>query len=96
MRSRSARPRVPGAPREHEMFVAQDDEFAHPGGWVVGVDGVGAGHVEDGLMGARDRPAQSLILAIVAGPNFSTVPNPVPPLLSVPSSPSRSVSDMCR
>ena len=27
--------------------VAQDDEFAHPFGWVVGVDGVGAAYVKD-------------------------------------------------
>ena len=31
-------------------------------------------------MVTRDRPAQSLIRAMVAGPNLSTVPNPVPPL----------------
>ena len=42
---------VPGAPGEDAVPVAEDDEFAHPGGWVVGVDGVGAGHVEDGLDG---------------------------------------------
>ena len=45
-----------------------------------------------GWMVTRDRPAQSLIRAIVAGPNLSTVPNPVPfPLSSEPSSPRRSV-----
>ena len=42
---------VPGAQGEDAVLVAEDDEFAHPGGWVVGVDGVGAGHVEDGLDG---------------------------------------------
>ena len=31
------------------MAVAEVDEVAHPVGWVVGVDGVAAGHVEDGL-----------------------------------------------
>ena len=31
------------------MVVAEVDEVAHPSGWVVGVDGVAAGHVEDGL-----------------------------------------------
>ena len=34
---------------EDAVAVAEVDEVAHPGGWVVGVDGVAAGHVEDGL-----------------------------------------------
>jgi hypothetical protein len=39
---------VAGAPGEDAVRVAQDDELAHPGGWVVLVDGVGAGEVQDG------------------------------------------------
>jgi len=31
------------------VAVAEVDEVAHPAGWLVGVDGVAAGHVEDGL-----------------------------------------------
>ena len=34
---------------EDAVVVAEVDEVAHPSGWVVGVDGVAAGHVEDGL-----------------------------------------------
>src|SRR4029078_8500766 len=34
---------------EDAVVVAQYDEVAHPRWWVVGVDGVTAGHVEDGL-----------------------------------------------
>ena len=36
-----------------------------------------------GWMVTRDRPAQSLIRAMVAGPNLSTVPNPVPSAAAV-------------
>ena len=31
------------------QFRRGGDEVTHPGGWVVGVDGVASGHVEDGL-----------------------------------------------
>ena len=31
------------------MAVAEVDEVPHPSGWVVLVDGVAAGHVQDGL-----------------------------------------------
>jgi hypothetical protein len=34
---------------EDAVVVAEVDEVPHPSGWVVGVDGVAAGHVEDGL-----------------------------------------------
>ena len=36
---------------EHAAGVAEDDQVAHPAGWVVGVDGVGAVAVEDGADG---------------------------------------------
>ena len=31
------------------QWLSQLDEVAHPWWWVVGVDGVASGHVEDGL-----------------------------------------------
>ncbi len=39
---------VGAAAGEHAVPVAQDHRLAHPGGWVVGVDGVVAAQVEDG------------------------------------------------
>jgi hypothetical protein len=44
-----AGPGVDLASGEDAVAVAEEDEVAHPAGWVVGVDGVAAGHVEDGL-----------------------------------------------
>ena len=44
-------PRVPGAEWEGTVLVAQDDQFPHPRGRVMGVDGVGTVQVEDGLDG---------------------------------------------
>ena len=42
---------VPGAKGEDAVPIAQDDQLPHPRLRVVRVDGVGAGHVEDGLDG---------------------------------------------
>ena len=44
-----AGPGVDLASREDAVAVAEVDEVAHPGGWVVGVDGVAAVHVQHGL-----------------------------------------------
>ena len=38
-----------GAAGEDAVAVAELDELSHPCGWVVLVDGVAAGHVQDGL-----------------------------------------------
>ena len=40
---------VDGAAGEDAVAVAEGDEVAHPGGWVVLVDLVGASQVQDGF-----------------------------------------------
>ena len=50
-----------GAAGEDAVAVAELDELSHPGGWVVGVDGVAAGHVqhrEDLDLGVADPLAE--------------------------------------
>ena len=61
---------VSGAAGKDAVSVAEDDQVAHPGWWVVGVDGVTALHVEDGLDDDLWWPTQDLILARVAAPAF--------------------------
>ena len=59
---------------EDAVLVAKDHEVAHPSGWVVGVDGVAAGHVQHGLDHDLVVADQVRILVRVAAPSFSISP----------------------
>ena len=59
---------------EDAVLVAEDDELAHPGWWVVLVDGVATGHVEDGLDDDLVVADPVPDLGERGGADFSTVP----------------------
>ena len=69
--SRSQVAGVGGAAGEDAVVVAEPDKLGHPGGWVVGVDGVALGHVQHRLDDwTWVWPTQWRSLAMVAAPRL--------------------------